>query len=196
MKTPISYVPSKPNSPPANPDASNATSSPSRGMPTSAELSGWWSSEEASNCGLGLAGALSIRQLLVAAEGSSFFALDEAIGASSSRALADGIDDAGGGADPSAAAAAAAAAAPPDPGTAAGASSCSTMVARLKMRHVMWRTVPHIFLEPKFRPLLSLITHSRDIQDRQIDSFVRCGIYLIHFVCTFVCELSVAEESF
>ena len=170
MKTPISYVPSKPNSPPANPDASNATSSPSRGMPTSAELSGWWSSEEASNCGLGLAGALSIRQLLVAAEGSSFFALDEAIGASSSRALADGIDDTGGGADP---AAAAAAAAPPDPGTAAGASSCSTMVARLKMRHVMWRTVPHIFLEPKFRPLLSLITHSRDIQDRQI---ALCGV--------------------
>ena len=132
MKTPISYVPSKPNSPPANPDASNATSSPSRGMPTSAELSGWWSSEE-SKGGLGLAGALLIRQLLVAAEGSSFFALDEAIGASSSRALADGIDDTGGGADP---AAAAAAAAPPDPGTAAGASSCSTMVARLKMNHV------------------------------------------------------------
>ena len=95
----------------------------------SAELSGWWSSEE-SKGGLGLAGALSIRQQLGAAAGSTlFFVLDEAIGASSSRALADEVDDAGG-ADPSAAAAAA----PPDPGTAAGASSWSTMVVRLKMR--------------------------------------------------------------
>ena len=93
----------------------------------SAELSGWWSSEE-SKGGLGLAGALSIRQQVAAKGSTLFFVLDEAIGASSSRALADGIDDAGGGADPSAAAAAA----PPDPGTAAGASSWSTMVARLK----------------------------------------------------------------
>ena len=37
------------------------------------------------------------RLLLVAAEGSSFLALDDGLGASSSRALADGIDDAGGG---------------------------------------------------------------------------------------------------
>ena len=94
----------------------------------SAELSGWWSSEEPKG-GLGLAGALSIRQQVASAGSTLFFVLDDGLGASSSRALADGIDDAGGGADPSAAAAAAA---PPDPGTAAGASSCSTMVARLK----------------------------------------------------------------
>ena len=93
----------------------------------SAELSGWWSSEE-SKGGLGLAGALSIRQQVAAKGSTLFFVLDEAIGASSSRAMANGIDDADGVDDASAAAAAA----PPDPGTAAGASSCSTMVARLK----------------------------------------------------------------
>ena len=119
-------MPPKLNSPPANPDASNATSSPSRGMPMSAELSGWWSSEE-SKGGLGLAGALSIRQQVASAGSTLFFVLDEAIGASSSRAMANGIDDADGVDDASAAAAA-----PPDPGTAAGASSWSTMVARLK----------------------------------------------------------------